>query len=192
MILKNLTAAELFFLSPFPSSPQQGEGWQDMTASSQATVQPQIETTLPAAFSIFALNLLSVVQLQFACSNPHIHDLRATLVLQAMLRTFQPERSWIGLGYMFASLLVVQIPHMFTIPGISEIPRLKAEPQITSRTPRFFPSRYLIRRGTYQREMSRPHMDKLRNSFHFTFYCISLVFKNENMPSRSHQLVSSL
>ena len=30
-----------------------------------------------------------------------------TLVLQAMLRTFQPERSWIGLGYMFASLLVV-------------------------------------------------------------------------------------
>ena len=36
------------------------------------------------------------------------------------------------------------MPHMFTIPWISEMPMLKAFPQMTSLTPLFFPSRYLM------------------------------------------------
>ena len=32
--------AELFFFSPIPSSPLQGDGMQEITASSAATIQP--------------------------------------------------------------------------------------------------------------------------------------------------------
>ena len=37
-------------------------------------------------------------------SHMKVRDYKFTLVLQAMLLAFQPDRSEIGLGYMFASL----------------------------------------------------------------------------------------
>ena len=76
------------------------------------------------------------------------------LVPQAKDRTFQPDKSAMGLGYMFASLEELYWPHMYTVPGISLIAKLKFPPQTILRIPRLGPSKNLINLGASSVEVS--------------------------------------
>ena len=70
------------------------------------------------------------------------------LPLQPIDLMFQPDKSEIGFGYMLASFDVVYWPHIYTVPGHSEMARLNWPPATIFLIPLRGPSKNFISLGT--------------------------------------------